>query len=122
MPSIFGNEVDQAVSEEGSKDGVEAVNHGRVHGKTKQEIEDNLKKVVEMVQEAGWNINWGMTVKEASKALFHQGFITCTDPLMYLLPDFNVNYLLEIIEDFLEKKERKAMIMGELWAPWHRLQ
>ena len=54
------------------------IDDDRVLWKTKQESKENLHKVLEIVQDAGWNMNWGKTVQEASKALYHQGFVTCT--------------------------------------------
>ena len=92
------------------------IDDGRVLGRTKLEREENLRKVLDITERAGWNINWDKTVTEASLALYHQGFVTCTKPLMYILPEFKVKNLLELIAEVLEQKENGTKISGEVLA------
>ena len=73
------------------------IDDGRVLGDTKYKCENNLDQVLEILGKAGWNVNEAKTIRNASKSLYHQGMITNTDPLMYLLPQFKMEHIIRIL-------------------------
>ena len=92
------------------------IDDGRVLGRTKEEARENLAKVLDIVKKSGWNINWEKSVTEPSQALYHQGMITCTAPLMYILPDFKIRKLQELIEDILNTYRKSLPVTSESLA------
>ena len=84
------------------------IDDGRVLGKDKQRCERNLDQVLEIMEKAGWKVNEAKTIRTGSKSLYHQGMITCTDPMMYILPQFKMDHIMEWLEFVLNKQVVQA--------------
>ena len=72
------------------------IDDGKILGTSKSESEENLQTILGILKNAGWNINETKTVTVASQSLYHQGLITCTNPLLYILPDFKINIMMYV--------------------------
>jgi hypothetical protein len=78
------------------------IDDGRILGRSSEECSRNHKTVLTMMQRAGWNIQWKKTISVPSRSLYHQGLITSTKPLMYVLPDFKLTRLQDLVTSMLQ--------------------
>ena len=74
------------------------IDDGRILGRNIEESRLNHDTVLHLVQKAGWNIQWKKTVSLPTQSLYHQGMITSTKPLMYILPDFKMKRLRDLVQ------------------------
>ena len=96
------------------------IDDGKVLGRSKTECEANLKTVLSLMETAGWKINYEKTITNATQAIYYLGLITCTNPLLYYLPDFKIDHIIRLLEKGItnEKIEKRdfARLLGSVIA------
>ena len=64
------------------------IDDGRTLGGTEAESWTNHTRVLDIFQQAGWNIQFKKTSTSPTQELYHQGFVTNTKNMSYSIPGF----------------------------------
>ena len=78
------------------------IDDGRILSKTVEEGKKNHAKVLEILQNAGWRIQWTKTDGNPSQVVMYQGLVNCTTPLSYFLPYYKKQRILNQIDAMCE--------------------
>ena len=86
------------------------IDDGRVLGKTEKESKENHEKMLEILQAAGWKIQWSKTCGTPSQTLYYQGLTTSTKPLLYILPFFKKDHLKRLLLEALNSYQESKLV------------
>ena len=74
------------------------IDDGRVLSRSVEEGRRNHKRALEVLQNAGWRIQWAKTDGNPSQTVLYQGLVNCTKPLSYFLPFYKIERIVTQIE------------------------
>lgn len=85
-------------------------------GSTKEEAENNLQRVITLLQGLGWSINVGKTIFTAARKIEFLGFTICTDgdPVLRVPYQKRRKARREVVR-LLTKAEADQVTVGDIW-------
>ena len=86
------------------------IDDGRVLSRTVQEGIKNHARVLEVLQNAGWRIQWSKTDGNPSQTVLYQGLVNCTFPLSYFLPFYKLERIAKQVEALEEAFETGSLV------------
>ena len=92
------------------------IDDGRILSRSVEEGVKNHNLVLEVLQNAGWRIQWAKTDGKPSQTVIYQGLVNCTKPLKYFLPHYKKQRISEKIDSVCEAFAKNNKMPAKTFA------